>query len=65
MLENRLVDGIVGEPLGGAHHDPQAAYSSLKEAVLRCLDELAGMDAEDRIQQRIAKFSAMGVVVDA
>jgi acetyl-CoA carboxylase alpha subunit len=37
----------------------------LKEAVLRCLDELAGMDAEDRIQQRIAKFSAMGVVVDA
>jgi hypothetical protein len=32
---------------------------------LNCLGELEGMDAEDRIQQRIAKFSQMGVVVDA
>jgi acetyl-CoA carboxylase carboxyl transferase subunit alpha len=55
----------VPEPLGGAHHDPQAAYDSLKTAVLSCLAELADMDAEDRIQARIAKFSAMGVVVDA
>ena len=65
MLQNRLVDGIVPEPLGGAHHNPQAAYDSLKQAVLTCLGELEGMDAEDRIQQRIAKFSQMGVVVDA
>lgn len=65
MLQNKLVDGIVPEPLGGAHHDPQAAYDSLKTAVLSCLAELADMDAEDRIQARIAKFSAMGVVVDA
>ena len=65
MLQNKLVDGIVPEPLGGAHHNPQAAYDSLKSAVLSCLAELADMDAEDRIQARIAKFSAMGVVVDA
>ena len=65
MLQNRLVDGIVPEPVGGAHHNPQAAYDSLKQAVLTCLGELEGMDAEDRIQQRIAKFSQMGVVVDA
>ena len=65
MLQNRLVDGIVPEPLGGAHHDPQAAYHSLKDAVLNCLSELEGMDAEARIQERIAKFSSMGVVVDA
>jgi acetyl-CoA carboxylase carboxyl transferase subunit alpha len=65
MLQNRLVDGIVPEPLGGAHHNPQMAYDSLKQAVLTCLGELEGMDVEDRIQQRIAKFSQMGVVVDA
>jgi len=59
------VDGIVSEPLGGAHHNPAEAYESLKAAVLRCLGELEGMDAEARIQERIAKFSAMGVVVDA
>lgn len=64
MLGNKLVDGIVSEPLGGAHHNPQMAYESVKAAVLLCLDELEGMDAEVRIQERIAKFSRMGVVVD-
>lgn len=65
MLENGLVDGIVPEPLGGAHNNPETAYLSLKTAVLNCYTELATMDAEERIQQRIAKFSQMGVVVNA
>jgi acetyl-CoA carboxylase carboxyl transferase subunit alpha len=65
MLQNKLVDGIVSEPLGGAHHNPQEAYESLKNVVLSSLAELESMDPEARIQERIAKFSAMGVVVDA
>lgn len=65
MLENGLIDGIVPEPLGGAHNNPETAYLSLKTAVLNCYTELATMDAEERIQQRIAKFSQMGVVVNA
>ena len=64
MLGNGLVDGIIPEPLGGAHHDPEVAYQNIKQAILSSLDELAGMDPEDRIGKRIDKFSRMGVVVE-
>jgi acetyl-CoA carboxylase carboxyl transferase subunit alpha len=64
MLANGLVDGIISEPLGGAHHDPEKAFVNLKAAVLDNLSQLEPMDPEERIQQRIAKFSQMGVVVN-
>ncbi len=64
MLGNGLVDGIIPEPLGGAHHDPNMAYSNIKQAILDSLDQLCGMDAEERIAKRIDKFSRMGVVVE-
>lgn len=64
MLGNGLVDGIIPEPLGGAHHDPEVAYSNIKQAILESLDELSAMDPETRIIKRIDKFSRMGVVVE-
>ncbi len=64
MLGNGLVDGIIPEPLGGAHHDPDVAYGNIKQAILDSLDQLCGMDAEERIAKRIDKFSRMGVVVE-
>jgi len=64
MLGNGLVDGIIPEPLGGAHHDPEVAYQNIKQAILSSLDELADMDSEVRISKRIDKFSRMGVVVE-
>lgn len=62
MLNNGLIDGIIGEPLGGAHHDPEAASKSLKAALKKELKVLKGMDADELVSQRIAKFSSMGVV---
>lgn len=64
MLGNGLVDGIIPEPLGGAHHDPEVAYQNIKQAILSSLDELSDMDSEERISKRIDKFSRMGVVVE-
>ncbi len=64
MMGNGLVDGIIPEPLGGAHHDPEVAYTNIKEAILRELTALEKMDADDRIMKRIEKFSGMGVVVE-
>jgi acetyl-CoA carboxylase carboxyl transferase subunit alpha len=64
MLNNGLVDGIVPEPLGGAHHQPEVAFANVKTAILDHLAQLENMDPEERIQQRIAKFSQMGVVVN-
>ncbi|WP_299821874.1 acetyl-CoA carboxylase carboxyltransferase subunit alpha [uncultured Pontibacter sp.] len=65
MLQNKLIDGIIKEPLGGAHTEPQKMMRSLKKEITKMLDELEGIEAEDRIMQRIEKFSNMGVVLEA
>ena len=62
MLANKLVDGIIREPLGGAHNNPNAAALHLKEAIISALNELEKLGVEERTQQRIEKFCAMGVV---
>jgi acetyl-CoA carboxylase carboxyl transferase subunit alpha len=64
MLEAGLVDGIVKEPLGGAHTNAQEMITILKETLLSTLEELDAIPAGERISQRIDKFSAMGVVVE-
>src|SRR5580658_4087173 len=61
MLQNKLIDGIIKEPLGGAHVNPQEAFAFVKEELLKQLEKLGKMDAEKRIQKRIAKFCDMGV----
>jgi len=62
MLENKLVDGVVKEPLGGAHTDLKWMSNELKRVLLENLKELNKFSPEERINQRIEKFSAMGVV---
>lgn len=62
MKANGMVDGIIKEPLGGAHINPTEASKALKKAVLDNLKELDKLSVEDRIDQRIEKFSKMGVV---
>ena len=64
MQQAGLVDGIVREPLGGAHTDAQKMIATLKQTLLDTLRELAAIPAAERISQRIDKFSAMGVVVE-
>ena len=64
MQLNKLVDGIVEEPVGGAHNDHQAMASHLKEVILNLITELSAMSPEERIDQRIEKFCEMGVVVE-
>ncbi len=57
-----LVDGIIPEPLGGAHAQPDAMFNQLKKEIKKHLNKLVPMDSDKRIDQRIRKFSAMGVV---
>ncbi|NVO85243.1 acetyl-CoA carboxylase carboxyltransferase subunit alpha [Hymenobacter terrestris] len=64
MLGNKLVDGIVSEPLGGAHTDAPTMIQTLRETILSTLAELDALSPEDRISQRIDKFSDMGVVLE-
>jgi len=62
MLKHKLIDGIVEEPLGGAHTNPQKMYGTLKKVILDNIKKLDKTDTDKRIEQRIEKFSKMGVV---
>ncbi|MCS6824583.1 MAG: acetyl-CoA carboxylase carboxyltransferase subunit alpha [Cytophagaceae bacterium] len=64
MLKNKLIDGIIKEPLGGAHNDPQRMYAELKKVILNNIAELELIKPKDRINQRIEKFSSMGVFLE-
>lgn len=62
MMKNKLIDGIIKEPLGGAHQHPEEAYINVKAELIKQLAELKKIDADQRIADRIEKFSSMGVV---
>ena len=61
LIENKLADEIVPEPKGGAHTDHPAAAASLKEVILRNLEDLKKLSDEERMNARYDKFRAMGV----
>lgn len=61
LRELGLVDGIVPEPQGGAHHDRAAAAEMLKKSILENLDALAGLPPSKLLEARYEKFRAMGV----
>ncbi|MEY3921984.1 MAG: hypothetical protein RL634_1745 [Bacteroidota bacterium] len=60
MLKFGLVDGVIPEPLGGAHWDHDLAASMLKDQVVKSIEELKNIDPEQRIDERIEKFARMG-----
>jgi acetyl-CoA carboxylase carboxyl transferase subunit alpha len=62
MLANKLIDGIVKEPLGGAHTDVKWMANEIKQVILSNFKELDQLAPRERINQRIDKFGAMGVV---
>ncbi len=64
MESFKLVDGIIDEPVGGAHHDHAAMAERLKKTILTTLAELSTMTPDERIDSRIDKFCAMGVVIE-
>ncbi len=64
MLANKLIDGIIPEPVGGAHSDIPGAHQIVKQHILKHLAELDKLDPEKRVDERIEKFCNMGVVVE-
>ena len=64
MLKNMLIDKIIKEPMGGAHHDPEVCYKNVLEEINNTMPLLLKMDSQKRIKQRIIKFSKMGIYSD-
>ncbi|MBL3657244.1 acetyl-CoA carboxylase carboxyltransferase subunit alpha [Fulvivirga sediminis] len=62
MLDLKLIDGIINEPLGGAHIDMRSMAKEVKKVILQHNKELSELSVEDRISKRIDKFCSMGVV---
>jgi acetyl-CoA carboxylase carboxyl transferase subunit alpha len=62
MQKLNIIDGIITEPLGGAHRNPQEIASTVKAVILRHLETLNKIPTEKRIEERIQKFCKMGMV---
>ena len=61
MLEFGIIDGIIKEPLGGAHSAPEEMAKLLKRQIKKSIAELQEMSVEERIEARINKYASMGV----
>ncbi len=61
LMAMNLVDGVIPEPLGGAHQDPAAAAENLKSAVTSSLREVMDVPTDKLVQQRYEKFRKMGI----
>jgi acetyl-CoA carboxylase carboxyl transferase subunit alpha len=60
LLGFNIIDEIIGEPIGGAHTDHDAAARTLDAALTRALGEVAALDVQTRLQRRYDKFRNMG-----
>ena len=61
LLELEIIDGVVKEPLGGAHYDYEFIGNELKKDILKSIDELKSMSEEELKNDRYNKFRRMGV----
>lgn len=62
MYGNGLIDGIIAEPIGGAHQDPETTALNVKTKILEDLALLLSKPTESLVSERIDKYSKMGVV---
>jgi acetyl-CoA carboxylase carboxyl transferase subunit alpha len=63
-LELGVIDGVVPEPQGGAHENPDDAAKLLGEALGIALGDVKGMDPAARKRQRSEKFRRMGIFLE-
>ena len=63
LLDLGVIDGIVKEPLGGAHSNFDAAAVALKDAIIEAFSELSELSADQLVEERYQKFARMGSVV--
>jgi len=61
MKKQKLIDGIIKEPLGGAHYDRETAFKEVEKTILKSFKELNDLTTKELIKQRMEKYSNMGV----
>ena len=61
MLNNKLIDGVIKEPLGGAHANQKETFDIVKAEIKKQITALRKLDNQKRTEKRINKFCEMGV----
>ena len=61
MKRQKLIDGIIKEPLGGAHYDREEAYKSVEKTITKAYAELKKLSPKKLVEKRMEKYSKMGV----
>ncbi|MFN0178828.1 MAG: acetyl-CoA carboxylase carboxyltransferase subunit alpha [Gemmatimonadales bacterium] len=64
LLQFKVIDEIIPEPLGGAHQDPDQAGESLRATLVRHVNELRRVRPEKLVRRRAEKYAAMGVFAE-
>jgi acetyl-CoA carboxylase carboxyl transferase subunit alpha len=64
MLKQTLIDGIIKEPIGGAHTRPQEMFATIKSEITSQLNNLEKSDRKELVRKRIDKFCSMGVYIE-
>ncbi len=62
LLELGIVDQVISEPLGGAHHDPTSMYEAVGVAVCKALDSLGTLGSVELVRHRYERLRAIGEV---
>ncbi len=65
LQELDLIDGVIPEPLGGAHKDFERTAAAVKAEIIRQLDELAGFEPEQLVDLRYRRYRDVGRYRDA
>jgi acetyl-CoA carboxylase carboxyl transferase subunit alpha len=60
LLEHKLIDRIITEPLGGAHRDPTAMAATLKQILLEELAQLEKTDTDALLENRYRRLRSYG-----
>jgi len=60
LLELKIIDGIISEPLGGAHRDYKKSAEAVKKQCVESLKRLKKMKSDKLVEQRVEKYSSMG-----
>jgi len=60
LIDFGIVDGMIPEPQGGAHRDPEAVAAAIKTRILKDIDELSVLPVGELVDRRYQKFRKMG-----
>ncbi len=61
MKKLKLIDGIIKEPLGGAHYDRDTTFKTVSKTITKLYDELKKLSPEELVEKRMDKYANMGV----